>query len=137
MNTENESVARAIQAAVEGNATEVSKEISYLVGNATLKSLNFKSDFLNPLISTGATWQGCYSIGTTAWKTAEDISRGDKVCAGLCIVATGCEGVALLAANTKLVPFRFKVYTITKGCSIGLMRFRNLCRNAKGEIRPC
>lgn len=74
-----EKTAKAIQAAVEGDTMEFSKKISYIVGNATLKSLNVKEEIVGKVIGGGATLQGCYSIGSTAWKTVEDISRGDKV----------------------------------------------------------
>ena len=132
-----EETAKAIQAAVEGDATEFSKKISYLVGNATLRSLNIKEEIVEKVVGGGATLQGCYSIGSTAWKTVEDISRGDKVCAGLCILATTCEGLAITASSCKVFPFRYRIYIGAKGTSIAVMRFRNLCRNAQGQIGPC
>lgn len=63
----------------------------------------------------------------------EDLGRGDKLCTGLCIVATACEGVAITASSCKFVPFRYRVYIGAKT----VMRFRNLCRNAQGQIGPC
>jgi len=137
MQNKNEEAARAIQAAVEGNATEFSKEVSYLVGNATLRTLNIKEEFVGKAIGGGATLQAGYSIGTTAWKTVEDLSRNDKLCTGLCLVATTCEGVALLASCSKIFPFRYRVYIGAKTTSLTVMRFRNLCRNANGQLGPC
>jgi hypothetical protein len=67
----------------------------------------------------------------------EDISRGDKLCSGLCIVATTCEGVAIVAGTCKFIPYRYRVYIGAKAISVGVMRFRNLCRNAQGKIGPC
>jgi hypothetical protein len=137
MADKNEEAARAIQAAVEGNATEFSKEMSYLVGNATLRTLNIKEEFVGKVIGGGATLQAGYSIGTTAWKTVEDLSRSDKLCTGLCLVATTCEGVALVASCCKVLPFRYRVYIGAKTTSLAVMRFRNLCRKANGQLGPC
>jgi hypothetical protein len=132
-----EELARLIQEGVELDSTELSKKISYMIGNATLRSLNIKEEFAQNVIGCGGTLQGCYSMGTTVWKTVEDISRGDKLCTGLCIVSTACEGVAITASLCKFIPFRLRIYTVSKGTSLGLMRFRNLCRKANGQIGPC
>jgi hypothetical protein len=86
--SEPKETAKAIQAAVEIDVKEFSKKISYLVGNARLKILNVKKEIMEKVIGGSKTLQGCYSIGANAWKNVEDISRGYKVCAGLCIVAT-------------------------------------------------
>ena len=75
-------------------------------------------------------------MGKTAFGAVEDISRGDKVCTGLCLVATACEGVAFTTRVLK-VPYGMKVYICAKTASAGLMKFRNLCKNAKGEIVTC
>lgn len=137
MFNENEKAARAIQLAVEGNSTEFAKEISYLVGNATLRGMNLKSDLIQPIIAASASAEGARALGTTAFKAVSDASQGDKICTGLCIVASVCEGTALIAANVKILPYRGKIYIASKSGSIALMRFRNLCRNAKGQIGPC
>ena len=57
-----EDVAKAIQAAVEGDATKFSKKISYLVGNPNLKNLNTKEEIVEKLIGGGATLQGCFQL---------------------------------------------------------------------------
>lgn len=129
----NEQIANAIQAAIEGNTTEFGKDISYLIGNTTLKSLNMKSNIISGIASA----EGARAMGTTTFKAFADASRGDVACTGLCIIATTCEGLAILAANVPAIPGRRRIYLISKGTSIGVMRFRNLCRNAKGQIRPC
>ena len=129
--------ARAIHAAIEGDATEFSKKISYLVGNATLNTLNVKSDYIDRSISGAGALQACHSLGGTAWKTVEDFSRGDKLCTGLCAVSTVCEGVAITASTCKFIPGRYKIYLCAKGTSLALMRFRNFCRNAQGVVTPC
>jgi len=119
----NENAARAIQAAVQGNAT--------------LLTLNIKQEFVGKVIGGGATLQAGYSIGTTAWKTVEDLSRNNKLCTGLCLMATTCEEVALVASCCKIFPFRYRVYIGAKTTSLAVMRFRNLCRKANGQLGPC
>ena len=137
MKADSEELARLIQEAVESDSTELSKKLSYLIGNATLRTLNVKEELAQNIIGCGGTFQGCYSIGTTVWKTVEDFSRGDKLWTGLCIVATTCEGVAITASVCKFIRFRLNLYMVSKGTSISLMRFRNLCRKANGQIGPC
>lgn len=133
MSDNNEKISRAIQLAVQGNTNEFGKEISYLIGNTTLKSLNLKSNVISGIASA----EGARSIGTTTFKAVLDAGRGDVVCSGLCILATSCEGLAILAANVPRIPARRNIYLIAKCTSIGVMRFRNLCRNAKDQIVPC
>ena len=132
-----EELARLIQEAIELDSTEISKKIYYMIGNTALRTLSIKEEFAQNVIGCGGTLQGCYSMGTTVWKTVGDFSRGDKLCTGLCVVATGCEGVAIAASVCKFIPFRLRIYTVSKGTSLGLMRFRNLCRKANGQIGPC
>lgn len=124
-------IARAVQLAVQDEMTN----FSYKVGNATLKALEVKETVEN-LGNGAASIQSCYSAATTAFGAVEDAARGDKLCTGLCLVATLCEGVAMTSRIIKL-PYGMKVYICAKGVSTGLMRFRNLCKNAKGEIAPC
>lgn len=126
-----EEIARAVQKAVEGEMTH----FSYKVGNATLKALEVKEK-VEEIGNGGAAIQAGYSMGKTAWGAAEDINRNDKLCTGLCLVATACEGIAFTTRVIK-VPYGMKVYVCAKTASAGLMKFRNLCRNAKGEIMPC
>ena len=76
------------------------------------------------------------ALGSTAYKAAEDIAQNDKVCAGACLVTSACEVVAGSSALIKY-PGAMKVYFVSKTISVGCIRFRNLCRNAKSEISPC
>jgi hypothetical protein len=76
------------------------------------------------------------SIGKTTFGIVSDVARGDKVCAGLCMIATTCETVALITRVAK-VPGGMKVYVGCKATSCAVMKFRNLCKNSKGEIFPC
>jgi hypothetical protein len=135
-------IARAIQSAVEGDGVEFAKKVSYIVGNATAKSIMMKDDLLGKVekvVEGGATLQSCSSIGKTAFSAVEDLSRNDKLCTGLCVIATTCEGVAIVATACKFIPdrYRYKVYIGAKGTSLAVMKFRNLCRNAQGHIGPC
>ena len=58
MSVNNEEISHAIQLAIEGNTTQFGKEISYLVGNTTLKSLNPKSNIISGIASA----EGAYAI---------------------------------------------------------------------------
>lgn len=126
-----EEIALAVQVAVQNEMTN----FSYKVGNATLKALEVKET--SETIGNGAAAiQAGYSFGATAFGAAEDIARNDKLCTGLCLLASCCEGVAFTTRVVK-VPYGMKIYVCTKAASAGLMRFRNLCRNAQGRIVPC
>ena len=126
-----EQIARAVQLAVQEEMTH----FSYKVGNATLKALEVK-ETTETIASGVAAIESGYSAGKTMFGAAEDLTRGDKLCTGLCLVATLCEGVAFTSRMVKL-PYGMKVYFCAKTASAGLMKFRNLCKNAKGEIIPC
>lgn len=126
-----ESLARATRRIV----AEAGTEISYVVGNATEQALQYGDKI--DLMSRGAVaMESGRALGSTAYHAVEDIARNDKVCAGACIVASACEVIAGSSALIKY-PGAMKVYFVAKGISIGCIRFRNLCRNATGEISPC
>lgn len=126
-----EEIARAVQVAVQNEMTN----FSYKVGNATLKALEVKET--TETIGNGvAAIQSGWSAGATAFGAVEDASRGDKLCTGLCLLATCCEGAAFATRIVK-VPYGMKIYICAKAGSAGLMKFRNLCRNAQGQIAPC
>lgn len=125
------SFGRATQKIVEKAGTE----ISYMVGNATEKSLEY-ADRIDQMSRGAVVIESGRAIGSTAYQAAEDIARNDKVCAGACIVASVCEVVAGSSAMIKY-PGAMKVYIVSKAISVGCIRFRNLCKNAKGEISPC
>jgi hypothetical protein len=123
--------AKAVQSTVEKAGTE----ISYVVGNATEKTLNY-GQVIGKVTRGGLFIETGRSVGTTAFKAAVDIAKQDKVCAGACIVAAACEVVAGVSALTNY-PGALRVYFVAKGISVGCMRFRELCKNAKGENIPC
>jgi hypothetical protein len=129
--SDKEGLARATQKVVEKAGTE----ISYIVGNATEKSLEY-ADKIDQMSRGAVAIESGRALGSTAYKTAEDIARNDKVCAGACLVASACEVVAGTSAMIKY-PGAMKVYFVAKTISVGCIRFRNLCKNAKGEITPC
>jgi hypothetical protein len=126
-----EGVARATQKIFERAGTE----ISYMVGNATEKSLEY-ADKIDQMSRGAVAIESGRALGSTAYQAAEDIARNDKVCAGACLVASACEVVAGTSAMIKY-PGAMKVYFVAKAISVGCIRFRNLCRNAKGDIGPC
>jgi hypothetical protein len=76
------------------------------------------------------------SLGTTAFKAAEDIARNGKICADACMVASACEVAAWGSAIIKY-PGAMKVYFVSKSISLSCIRFRDLFRNAKVEIILC
>lgn len=126
-----EAIGRATQKMLETAGTEISS----IVGNATEQSLSYAEKF--DQISRGAvTIESFRAVGSTTFKTAEDIARNDSICAGACAIATACEVIAGTSALIKY-PGALKVYIVAKGISVGCIRFRNLCRNAQGDITPC
>ena len=126
-----ENIARIVQQTVENQGTE----LSYVAGNTTKKVLDY-GEKINQMSRGAVAVESGRAIGSTAYKAAEDIARDDKICAGACIVASACE---LIAGSSALIkyPGALKVYFVAKSISAGCIRFRNLCRNAKGEISPC
>jgi hypothetical protein len=130
-----EEISRAVQKALEDELSNFTKELSYKIGNATLKALDLKEK-VEEIGNASAAIQAGYCMGSTAWGAAEDISRNDKICTGLCLVATACEGIAFTTRVMK-VPYGMKIYIGSKAVSSGLMKFRNLCRTANGQIVPC
>ena len=122
---------RATQKIVERAGTE----ISYMVGNATEKSLEY-ADKIDQMSRGAVAIESGRALGSTAYQAAEDIARNDKICAGACLVASVCEVVAGSSAMIKY-PGAMKVYFVAKTISVSCIRFRHLCRNAKNEISPC
>jgi hypothetical protein len=106
-----------------------------MVGNATEKSLEY-ADKIDQMSRGAVAIESGRALGSTAYQAAEDIARNDKICAGACLVASVCEVVAGSSAIIKY-PGAMKVYFVSKTISVCCIRFRNLCRNAKGEISPC
>jgi len=129
--SKSEELARMTQKIVERAGTQ----ISYMVGNATETSLEY-ADKIDQMARGAVAIESGRALGSTAYHAAEDIARNDKICAGACLVASVCEIVAGSSAMIKY-PGAMKVYFVAKTISAGCIRFRNLCRNAKGEITAC
>lgn len=126
-----EGLARVTQKIIEKAGTE----LSYMVGNATEQAVEY-GDKIDQMTRGAVAIESGRALGSTAYQAAEDIARNDKICAGACLVASVCEIVAGSSAMIKY-PGAMKVYFVAKTISVGCIRFRNLCRNAKGEISPC
>lgn len=126
-----EGLARATQKIIEKAGTE----LSYMAGNATEQAVQY-GDKIDQMARGAVAIESGRALGSTAYHAAEDIARNDKICAGACLVASACEIVAGSSAMIKY-PGAMKVYFVAKTISVGCIRFRNLCRNAKGEISPC
>jgi hypothetical protein len=129
--SKSEELARMTQKIVERAGTQ----ISYMVGNPTETSLEY-ADKIDQMARGAVAIESGRALGSTAYHAAEDIARNDKICAGACLVASVCEIVAGSSAMIKY-PGAMKVYFVAKTISVSCIRFRNLCRNAKGEISPC
>ena len=121
MVTTEESLARTAQKIVEKAGTEKGLEYGQHIDQIARGAVAIESG---------------RAIGSTAYKAAEDIVRNDAICAGACLVATTCETIAGASALIKY-PGAMKVYFVAKTISVGCIRFRNLCRNAQGDITPC
>lgn len=129
--SKSEELARLTQKIVERADTQISD----MVGNATETSLEY-ADKIDQMARGAVAIESGRALGSTAYYAAEDIARNDKICAGACLVASVCEIVAGSSAMIKY-PGAMKVYFVAKTISVSCIRFRNLCRNAKGEISPC
>lgn len=129
--SKSEELARLTQKIVERAGTQISD----MVGNATETSLEY-ADKIDQMARGAVAIESSRALGSTAYYAAEDIARNDKICAGACLVASVCEIVAGSSAMIKY-PGAMKVYFVAKTISVSCIRFRNLCRNAKGEISPC
>ena len=111
------------------------KDLSYMIGNSTENVFKY-GDTINKLSRGAVTVESGRALGSTAYKAIEDITENDKICAGACLVASACEIIAGTSAFIKY-PGAMNVYIVAKTISVGCIRFRNLCRNAKGKIGPC
>lgn len=109
--------------------------MSYQIGNATDAAVS-QAEHINNLGRGALTIETGRAIGSIGYKAAEDYARNDKLCTGICLVATACEVIAGTSAFIGY-PGSRKVYVLTKAVSVGCVRFRDLCRNAKGDLTPC
>ena len=118
----------SIKAATEaayaaGNNTDKIVEVAQKIGDGIDKAGNIGQGGV-ALIGGG---ESSMAVGNIAYKTLKDISRGDKVCTGLCLVSATCETVALGCSTIKVIPFRGRIYIGAKIISKGCMSFRNAC----------
>lgn len=110
-----------IKAATEG---------AYAAGNSTDKWVGIadevgkRIDFGTQLVSGG---EASTAIGKIIYKTTRDVSRGDTICTGLCVVSGVCETLALGCSTLKKLPLRGKIYIGAKMVSRGCMAYRNRC----------
>ena len=137
--TSQEDAARLVQEVFEERMQEklmtFSSDMSYVAGNATLKALKVQEK-IEEGGRIAAALEASGAAGKTAWGLASDLARQDYVCTGLCSVALCCESVAAISRIAP-IPYRLQVYVGCKMVSKGVMTFRNLCKNAKGELTPC
>ena len=118
------SVKAALDAAyTAGNNTDKIVEVADKVGKGV--------DKVGNVINGGTTLVGgaesSGALGNICYKTLKDISRGDKVCTGLCLVSASCESIALGCSVIKVMPFRGRLYVAAKIVSRGCMAYRNAC----------
>lgn len=99
--------------------TKAVEKAAYFTGNKT-ENLNF-------IIKSTTVLESSRAAGSTVFKASKDIIRGDKVCFGLCLVSTACEGIAIISSTCKFVPYRKTIWLSSKATSQCLMRYRNLC----------
>ncbi len=102
-----------------GNKTEVLVELAQKAGGAV--------DGGTALVGGG---ESASAFGRIAFKTTQDMARGDTICTGLCLVSGTCEAVALSCSTIKLIPFRGRIYVGAKIISKGCISFRNACAGA-------
>ena len=102
-----------------GNKTEVLVELAQKVGDTI--------DGGTALVGGS---ESASAFGRIAFKTTQDMARGDTVCTGLCLISGTCEAVALGCSTIKVIPFRGRIYVGAKIISKGCISFRNACAGA-------
>ena len=65
-------------------------------------------------------------VGAGSFKLLKDVSRGDKVCAGLCAVSLLCETTSGVLVWTP-IPYKLQIVAALKGTSRGCLTFRDMC----------
>nr|YP_010444103.1 hypothetical protein NQY21_pgp095 [Haramonas pauciplastida]UTE94989.1 hypothetical protein HaraPt_p080 [Haramonas pauciplastida] len=46
------------------------------------------------------------ALGKILYKTSKDVTRGDTICTGLCVISGTCEAISLCCSTIKIIPFR-------------------------------
>ena len=106
------------------------EESAYATGNKTNKILELAEkakDTIDGGTALAGGTESAGALGRIGFKATKDIARGDKICTGLCLVAAGCETVALGCSTIKIIPFRGRIYIGAKIVSKGCISFRNAC----------
>lgn len=67
------------------------------------------------------------ALSRITFKATRDITIGDNICTGLCLISGEYETVALVCSTVKILPFRGRIYVGAKIISQGCMTYRNLC----------
>ena len=118
------SIKAAIDAAyVAGNNTDKIVDVAEKIGEGVDKAGNI----VNGGVALVGGVESSGAIANIGFKTLKDISRGDKICTGLCLVSATCETIALGCSTVKIIPFRGRIYIVTKIVSKGCMTYRNAC----------
>lgn len=109
---------------------KTAEESAYKAGNLTEKVVE-AAEKVSPAVDRGVELfsggESSAALGRIAFKTTKDVSRGDKICTGLCLISAGCEAIALSCSTIKVIPFRGRIYVGAKIVSKGCMSFRNAC----------
>lgn len=109
---------------------KTAEKSAYKAGNLTERVVE-AAEKISPMVDRGVELfsggESSAALGKIAFKTTKDISRGDKVCTGLCLISVGCEAIALSCSTIKIIPFRGQIYVGAKIVSRGCMSFRNAC----------
>lgn len=112
---------------------KAAEEAGYAAGNKTDVLIELAQKAGNVIdggtILVGGS-ESASAFGRIAFKTTQDMARGDSVCTGLCLISGTCEAVALGCSTIKVIPFRGQIYVGAKVISKGCISFRNACAGA-------
>lgn len=119
-----------VRDAIIKSGIEVIKESGYVTDNNTEKVITM-AEKVGTVLDRGVEWalgsESANALGKIGFKTTKDISRGDPMCTGLCLVSGTCESIAICCSTIKIIPFRGKIFVSAKIISKGCMTFRNSC----------
>ena len=110
-----------------GNNTDKLAALAQKLGEVVDKVTEKADNIIQGGVALIGGGEASKAAGNIAFKTAKDISRGDKVCTGLYLVSATCETVELGCSTIKIIPFRGKIYIGAKIVSKGCMAYRNAC----------
>ena len=109
---------------------KTAQDSAYIAGNNTQRLADVAervADFVEGATSLAGGTESAGALGKIAFKTTKDLSRGDTVCTGLCVVSGTCESVAVVCSTARFIPYRWRIYGGAKVISKGCMTFRNIC----------